>query len=234
MLVRPAGYDICAATQRGLNRARAAEGFDDATSGIGWDAKEPGADIAGADWSRRNQGHNRRLRHWCVSDFEAYDEIAMNKVVPSSGYGGPSSAGIDFAVATRFSNDQYSAERHIYRMSLGSVQGIKPGNHIEVRREQRSTSPGGQEIREERVIAKGIVTNHVSAGPSWWTGCSPAFRDRTVTRFWRNAERSRWITVLLAKGRGGSRTAPGPGRLTAACTTAPPGSRTARFERIWF
>ena len=92
MLVRPAGYDVCAATQRGLNRAPAAGGFDDATSGSGWDAKEPGADIAGADWSRRNQGHNRRLRDWCDSNIEAYDEIAMNKVVPSSGYGGPSSA----------------------------------------------------------------------------------------------------------------------------------------------
>ena len=58
-------------------------------------------------------------------------------------------------------------ERHIYRVSLGSSQGIKPGNHIEVRREQRSMSPDGEEVREERVIAKGVVTDHVRAQQSW-------------------------------------------------------------------
>lgn len=59
------------------------------------------------------------------------------------------------------------AERHIYRISLGSAQGIRPGNDIEVRREQRSMSPSGEEIREERVIAKGVVTDHVRAQQSW-------------------------------------------------------------------
>lgn len=59
------------------------------------------------------------------------------------------------------------ADRHIYRISLGRAQGIQPGALVEIRREQRSMSPTGEEVREERVIADGVVTDHVRAEMSW-------------------------------------------------------------------
>ncbi|MCR9097110.1 MAG: hypothetical protein NXI30_23050 [bacterium] len=59
------------------------------------------------------------------------------------------------------------ADRHIYRITLGSGQGIEPGDGIEVRREQRSMSPTGAETREERVIATGEVTDQVRPQQSW-------------------------------------------------------------------
>lgn len=59
------------------------------------------------------------------------------------------------------------AERHIYRVSLGSEQGIERGDTVEIRREQRSTAPGGQESRSERVIARGRVTDQITAQTSW-------------------------------------------------------------------
>ena len=78
------------------------------------------------------------------------------------------------------------AERHIYRISLGSAQGIQPGDDIEVRREQRSTSPTGEETREERVIAKGVVSDHVRAQQSWVavdpTKATDALLDGDVVR----------------------------------------------------
>ena len=81
------------------------------------------------------------------------------------------------------------AERHIYRISLGAAQGIQPGNDIEVRREQRSMSPSGEETLEERVIAKGVVTDHVRAQESWValdpTKATDALLDGDVVRpFW--------------------------------------------------
>lgn len=60
-----------------------------------------------------------------------------------------------------------SAERHIYRVSLGSAQGLAPGDPVEIRREQRSISPSGAETREERVIARGEVTDQVRPDASW-------------------------------------------------------------------
>lgn len=62
-----------------------------------------------------------------------------------------------------------NAERHIYRISLGSQQGIEPGDEVEIRREQRSTSPSGDESRSERVIALAEVTDQVMAQMSWVT-----------------------------------------------------------------
>ena len=59
------------------------------------------------------------------------------------------------------------ADRHIYRISLGSVQGIAPGDSIEIRREQRAMSPAGDESRSERVIATGQVTDKVMPQMSW-------------------------------------------------------------------
>jgi hypothetical protein len=59
------------------------------------------------------------------------------------------------------------ADRHIYQISLGSVQGISPGDRVEVRREQRSMSPGGEQLRSERVIATGQVTDKVMSQMSW-------------------------------------------------------------------
>ncbi len=59
------------------------------------------------------------------------------------------------------------AERHIYRISLGSVQGIEKGDRVEIRREQRSMSPSGEESRTERIIVLGQVTDQVSAESSW-------------------------------------------------------------------
>jgi len=59
------------------------------------------------------------------------------------------------------------AERHLYRISLGSRQGIEKGDEIEVRREQRATSPTGEESRSERVIALGTVTDKVMADHAW-------------------------------------------------------------------
>lgn len=59
------------------------------------------------------------------------------------------------------------ADRHIYRISLGSVQGMKRGDKVEIRREQRSTSPSGEEARTERVIGLGEVSDQVMAQASW-------------------------------------------------------------------
>lgn len=59
------------------------------------------------------------------------------------------------------------ADRHIYRISLGSAQGIESGDTVEVRREQRSMSPTGEATREERVIATGEVTDQVRPETSW-------------------------------------------------------------------
>lgn len=59
------------------------------------------------------------------------------------------------------------ADRHIYRITLGSGHGMEPGETVEIRREQRSVSPTGEETREERVIATGEVTDQVRAQQSW-------------------------------------------------------------------
>ncbi len=59
------------------------------------------------------------------------------------------------------------ADRHLYRISLGSVQGIEMGDSVEIRREQHATSPSGEQSRSERVIATGIATNQVMAQAAW-------------------------------------------------------------------
>ncbi len=59
------------------------------------------------------------------------------------------------------------AERHVYRVSLGSAQGIAQGDTVEIRREQRATSPSGEETRSERVLSLGRVTDQVTAQYSW-------------------------------------------------------------------
>jgi len=59
------------------------------------------------------------------------------------------------------------AERHLYRISLGSVQGIEIGDDVEIRREQHATSPSGGYSRSERVIAIGVATNQVMAQEAW-------------------------------------------------------------------
>ena len=56
---------------------------------------------------------------------------------------------------------------HIYRISLGAEHGIKPGEKLAVRREQRSTSPAGEEVRLESIIAGGVVTDQIKAQRSW-------------------------------------------------------------------
>lgn len=59
------------------------------------------------------------------------------------------------------------ADRHIYRITLGSGHGLDSGDSVEIRREQRSMTPDGEETREERVIATGEVTDQVRAQQSW-------------------------------------------------------------------
>lgn len=59
------------------------------------------------------------------------------------------------------------AERHIFRASLGSAQGIQQGDTVEIRREQRTMSPSGEESRSERVITLGRVTDQVTEQASW-------------------------------------------------------------------
>lgn len=59
------------------------------------------------------------------------------------------------------------AERHIYRSSLGAAQGIEAGDTVEIRREQRSLNPSGEETRSERVISLGRVTDQVLPQESW-------------------------------------------------------------------
>lgn len=59
------------------------------------------------------------------------------------------------------------AERHIFRVSLGSAQGIEEGDTVEIRREQRAMSPSGEISRSERVISLGRVTDQISAEMSW-------------------------------------------------------------------
>ncbi|MEM9175163.1 MAG: hypothetical protein AAGC67_08000, partial [Myxococcota bacterium] len=71
------------------------------------------------------------------------------------------------------------ADRHIYRITLGSGQGLEPGDEVEVRREQRSMSPTGEETREERVIAKGAVTDQVRAQQAW-VAIDPSKASETI------------------------------------------------------
>jgi hypothetical protein len=59
------------------------------------------------------------------------------------------------------------AERHIYRISLGSAHGMKAGDTVEIRREQRTMSPSGEETRSERVLVLGVVTDQVMPQVSW-------------------------------------------------------------------
>jgi hypothetical protein len=59
------------------------------------------------------------------------------------------------------------AERHIYRISLGTAHGIEQGDQVEIRRELRSTSPTGDVVRTERVIAVAEVTDQVNVQSSW-------------------------------------------------------------------
>ena len=59
------------------------------------------------------------------------------------------------------------AERHIYRVSLGSAQGIEQGDTVEVRREQRAMSPEGIESRSERILSLGRVTDQINRQKSW-------------------------------------------------------------------
>ena len=59
------------------------------------------------------------------------------------------------------------AERHLYRVSLGTAQGILPGDTVEIRREQRALSPNGEETRTERVLSLGRVSNQVMTNHSW-------------------------------------------------------------------
>jgi hypothetical protein len=59
------------------------------------------------------------------------------------------------------------AERHLFRISLGSEQGILPGDTVEILREQRSLRPTGEESRTERVLALGRVSDQVMAEASW-------------------------------------------------------------------
>jgi hypothetical protein len=60
-----------------------------------------------------------------------------------------------------------AGDRHIYRISLGSAQGIESGEEIEIRREQRSETPGGEAFRTERVIATGVATDQIKAQIAW-------------------------------------------------------------------
>jgi hypothetical protein len=60
-----------------------------------------------------------------------------------------------------------AAERHIFRVSLGSKQGIQQGDTVEIRREQRTMSPSGEGLRTERVISLGRVTDQITPQASW-------------------------------------------------------------------
>ena len=59
------------------------------------------------------------------------------------------------------------SDRHLYRASLGSAQGIEPGEALEVRREQRSVTPEGDPARTERVLAVGWVSDEFEADSAW-------------------------------------------------------------------
>ena len=59
------------------------------------------------------------------------------------------------------------ADRHIYRISLGTVEGILPGDTVEIRREQRAMDPSGNESRTERVLSLGKVSDQVMVDHSW-------------------------------------------------------------------
>lgn len=59
------------------------------------------------------------------------------------------------------------AERHIYRVSLGSAQGMQQGDTVEIRREQWAMSPGGERSHSERVISLGRVTDQITPQMSW-------------------------------------------------------------------
>jgi hypothetical protein len=56
---------------------------------------------------------------------------------------------------------------HIYQISLGADQGVDAGEPIEIRRVDRSQDAEGREIRTERVIAKGVATDQITAQDTW-------------------------------------------------------------------
>jgi hypothetical protein len=67
-------------------------------------------------------------------------------------------------VAHRFAKD---LDQHLYRISLGSGQGIEVGEAVEVRREQHAAKPSGEFLRKERVIATGVVTDRIEREAAW-------------------------------------------------------------------
>ncbi|MAG30911.1 MAG: hypothetical protein CL908_08485 [Deltaproteobacteria bacterium] len=71
------------------------------------------------------------------------------------------------------------AERHIYRVTLGAAHGIEFGDEVEIRREQRATSPSGEPMRSEWVIARGVVSDQVESKASW-IALDPAKAESTI------------------------------------------------------
>ncbi len=59
------------------------------------------------------------------------------------------------------------ADRHIYRISLGSKAGIQPGDTVEIRREPRAMAPRDGESASGRIMSLGRVTDQISADASW-------------------------------------------------------------------
>lgn len=57
--------------------------------------------------------------------------------------------------------------RHLFRISLGEVQGVQVGQTFEIRREQRSATPEGILTRTERLIAVGVVSDQIDEQSSW-------------------------------------------------------------------
>jgi len=59
------------------------------------------------------------------------------------------------------------ADRHLYKISLGAGQGIEEGDDVEIRREQRSVAPTGEEARSERILVTGVVTDQIRPQTAW-------------------------------------------------------------------
>lgn len=82
---------------------------------------------------------------------------------------------LEIPVATRISPRGHvlahrkakDAETHIFQVSLGTEQGVDPGEPLEIRRVELSRGADGSEIRTETPIAEGVATQQIAPQDTW-------------------------------------------------------------------
>lgn len=57
--------------------------------------------------------------------------------------------------------------RNLYRATIGANQGMTRGRKVEIRRQQRATTPSGAILRSEQVLAVGEVSDRIEPDAAW-------------------------------------------------------------------